>query len=278
MLADGCQEALDKIVPCLDEAMSTITEITKIDIAELKSMSNPPKMVLSVLKAVCILLEVEPVLAPNDQGKFEPSYWKAALGPHVFGDPNLSGRLQTFDREALTEERMSLVEDIMQDPDYSQKSAEKALKALMSLFKWVQAIRDYYYLFRELAPRRDALVFAEKSYKNNKEELGRKTGNIKDLENHLETLQEHQEEKTKQVEELRVDISETTTRKKRGEDILKSLLVEKQKWIVCSRMLHSKYASVNGDVVMGAAIIIFGGGFTEKYRQILIQKWLTDCL
>jgi dynein heavy chain, axonemal len=110
---DGCQEALDKIVPCLNEAMSTITEISKYDVAELKSMGNPPKMVLSVLKCVCILLRVEPLSAITDKGTFEPSYWKAAIGPDVLGDPNLSQRLQTFDREALNEEIMSKVEDVL---------------------------------------------------------------------------------------------------------------------------------------------------------------------
>jgi dynein heavy chain 1, cytosolic len=59
---------------------------------------------------------------------------------------------------------------------------------------------------------------------------------------------------------------------------LRSLFVEKQKWIVCARMLNTNYSSVNGDVSLAAAMVIFGGGFTEKYRQILQQKWLINCL
>jgi hypothetical protein len=38
------------------------------------------------------------------------------------------------------------------------------LKALGGIFKWIKAIRDYYYIFGELEPRRDALILAEQVY------------------------------------------------------------------------------------------------------------------
>ena len=80
-------------MPCLNEAMDTMQTISKYDIAELKSMIDPPKMVHSVVKAVCILIGVEPAPAKTKQGTYEPSYWKAAIGSEVFGDPNLPERL-----------------------------------------------------------------------------------------------------------------------------------------------------------------------------------------
>lgn len=59
---------------------------------------------------------------------------------------------------------------------------------------------------------------------------------------------------------------------------MRGLSAEKQKWIVCQRMLDTKYSTVSGDVVLGAAMITYGGAFTEKYRKVLLKKWQQNCL
>ena len=41
------------------------------------------------------------------------------MGPDVLGSSNLSERLKSFDREALTDEYMAKVEEVLQDPDYN---------------------------------------------------------------------------------------------------------------------------------------------------------------
>ena len=272
-LMESCQQALDKIIPCLNEATSTMNAISKYDLAEMKSMSHPPDMVKKVLKATCVLLQVEPQEAKTEKGTYELDYWTAAIGPNVLGDPMLPERLSEFDKTAVDEERMAHIEEILSDPDYSKEKAIDACKALMGLFNWVQAIRDYFYLYTELAPRRDALILSEKQYKVKQEQLKKLQLKIKSLENILESLKEHQDEKTLLVVDLKVRIQETTLRKRRGDKIMISLFAEKQKWLVCSRMLDNKYSTVNGDVVLGAAMMCFAGGFVARYRRVLIAAW-----
>lgn len=68
-------------------------------------------------------------------------------------------------------------------------------------------------------------------------------------------------------------------RKKRADLLLKGLAAEKQKWIVCTRMLAAKYTTVTGDVLLSAGYITLLGGFSQRYRARLLQKWtkaLTD--
>lgn len=166
---ESCQAALDKIVPCLNAAMSTMQTISKYDLAELKSMTHPPEMVKKVLKATCILMKVEPVEAVTEKGTYEPSYWAAAIGLNLLGDPTLPERLAEYDKTTVDDEDMKRVEEILADPDYSEENAKCATKALDGLFKWVQAIRDYYYLYSELGPRRDALILSEKQCQVKKE-------------------------------------------------------------------------------------------------------------
>jgi hypothetical protein len=62
-------------------------------------------------------------------------------------------------------------------------------------------------------------------------------------------------------------------RKKRADALTKGLSSEKQKQIVCQRMLASKYATVQGDVVLSAAYVTLASGFTQKYRSMLLRKW-----
>jgi hypothetical protein len=91
-------------------------------------------------------------------------------------------------------------------------------------------------------------------------------------------LKVHQAEKTKLVEELKLEIQDQMVRKRRADALLRGLSSEKQKWIVCSRMLESKYSTVSGDVVLAAAIVTFGGGFIFNYRKQLVEKWNVTAL
>lgn len=100
-----------------------------------------------MLRAVCIMLEVEPIVKKNKKGEYKPSYWRAAISDKVLGDPNLPAILVSFDRNKLTTEIMGQVEDILSEADYTYENAHFASKAATGLFRWVKAIRDYYYIF-----------------------------------------------------------------------------------------------------------------------------------
>jgi len=56
---------------------------------------------------------------------------------------------------------MGNVEEILSDPNYTYENAVHCLNSLGGIFKWIKATRDYYYIFGELEPRRDALILAE---------------------------------------------------------------------------------------------------------------------
>ncbi len=147
MNKNECQDQLDKIVPLINEAVSSMNQISKYDVAEIRILPHPPKAIKLVLKAVCILLEVEPITKKNKKGEFKPSYWRAAISDKVLGDPNLPQILVSFDRNKLTTDIMGHVEDILSEADYTYENAHFASKAATGLFRWVKAIRDYYYIF-----------------------------------------------------------------------------------------------------------------------------------
>jgi len=273
-IKEQCEEALNKIMPSLTEATNSVQSLNKYEIAELRSMKKPPKVIKLVLQTVCMLLGVQPVEKKSKKtGKSKLSYWKAAQGKDLLGNPRLPELLVEFDQNKVTPEVMMEVEDVLQDANYSYEKARTASVAATGLFKWVNATRTYFVIFKEIEPRRDAFVLSEKQYEEKKKQLLEKTEKIGHLDTALGGLKEHQKSKDDIIEELRAEIQDCSIRKQRADILLKGLSAEKQKWIVCTRMLSSKYTTVTGDVLLSAGYITLIGGFDQRFRNKVIQKW-----
>jgi dynein heavy chain len=54
------------------------------------------------------------------------------------------------------------VEKILDHPDYCYEKVHQASAAATGLYKWVKASRDYFYIFQEIQPRRDAFILSQK--------------------------------------------------------------------------------------------------------------------
>mmetsp|Transcript_42647 Transcript_42647/g.65401 ORF Transcript_42647/g.65401 Transcript_42647/m.65401 type:complete len:161 (-) Transcript_42647:4335-4817(-) len=159
--------------------MNSIESLNKYDIAELRSMKKPPKVVKLVLQIVCLFLGVPPVEKKSKKtGKIKKSFWKAALGREILGNPRLPQALIEFDRNKVTAEIMFEVEEVLLNPDYSFEKAYTASAAATGLFKWVKTTRDYFYIFKEIEPRRDAFMLSQKQYNDKLTDLQEKQARI----------------------------------------------------------------------------------------------------
>ena len=77
---------------------------------------------------------------------------------------------------------MARIEDILSEADYTYGNAHRAFKNAAGLFRWVKAIRDYFYIFQKMQPRRDALVLAETQSNEQQAALKKKQREIKELD------------------------------------------------------------------------------------------------
>ena len=163
--------------------MNSVTSLSKYDLAELRSMKKPPKVVKLVLQTVCMLLGVPPAEKKSKKtGKLKLSYWKAAQGKEVLGNPQLPALLVDFDRNKLTPEIMMEVEDVLTRGNYSYEKAHTASVAATGIFMWVKATRGYFYIFKDIEPRRDAFMLSQKQYEEKKKQLEEKTAKIDHLD------------------------------------------------------------------------------------------------
>jgi len=67
-IADSAQAELDVALPALDAALSSLKNLTRNDIVEVKSLRNPPQGVKMVMEATCIMFNLAPKMV-NDPNK-----------------------------------------------------------------------------------------------------------------------------------------------------------------------------------------------------------------
>lgn len=126
---------------------------------------------------------------PNTD-KFEESYWEVAIGKEVFGNQKLPDLILEFDRGKVTEEQIEKVEEFLSNDQFSLDTAVRASQAAVSLFKWVMAVREYYYISRKVEPSRNAYILSEKQKNDADERYQIKLAELKDLEEQLSKQKE----------------------------------------------------------------------------------------
>jgi dynein heavy chain len=62
-------------------------------------------------------------------------------------------------------------------------------------------------------------------------------------------------------------------KKERAAKLLNGLGGERQKWLVCNRMIDKRFVTIQGDVLLGAAFITYLSGFTQKFREMSVENW-----
>ncbi len=80
-------------------------------------------------------------------------------------------------------------------------------------------------------------------------------------------------EVNKEVQGLQREIDECSVKKDRAGKLLNGLGGEKQKWLVCNRMIDKRFVTIQGDVLMGAAFITYLSPFTQKFRERTVERW-----
>lgn len=87
-----CEMAFERLMPALNEAIGAIKAVPKEDISEIKAMKKPPKIIKLILKAMCIIFQIQPIqkkIVTDICEYYKPSYQLAAHGKDLLGCPTL---------------------------------------------------------------------------------------------------------------------------------------------------------------------------------------------
>ena len=156
-MKETCDRRLKEAIPILEQSVSGINRISKVEIDEIKSFVKPSKPIVDLMTAVCIILRIEPIVT-KDHKTVTEDYWTAALSNKCLSNPHIIHLLSTVDPLSLNQEVMQSLETFLEESKLEIETVKRACNASESIYNWVLAVRNYYYVYKTTEPLRDKMV------------------------------------------------------------------------------------------------------------------------
>ena len=138
-LSDAIDRDIDESVPVLEAANKATYCITKSDIQEIKSFSNPNNKIKAVIQSLMILLE-------------RPTDWASIK--KTTADPNFMNLLTDLDRDNISEETTENLSDFIDENNLTDiESIKSSSLAASNLALFVVNVREYSRVMETVRPR-----------------------------------------------------------------------------------------------------------------------------
>lgn len=261
-IADDAQRDLDEALPALEGANQALNSLDKGDIAEIKVFTKPPDLVMTVMEAVCILLNCKPD-------------WPSAK--QLLGDSNFLRRLMDYDKDNIKPQILLKLQKYINNPDFIPEKVEKVSKACRSMCMWVRAMDLYSRVLKEVGPKREKLATAQEELDMTMATLREKQEKLREVDNQIKILQEQFDRSEEEKEDLVNTMALTQTRLTRAGKLTSALGDEQVRWEESVALFEQEIINVVGNVFIAAACVAYYGAFTSHYRQLLIDQWITQC-
>ena len=250
-IANDAQRDLDQALPALLAANEDLNTLDKSDIAEIRVYTKPPGMVMTVMAAVCLVLD-------------EKTDW--ANTKQVLSDPSFLKRLINFDKESLSDRVYAKLKRYTSHPNFTPEHVGKISVACQSMCRWLIALHSYTEAHRAVLPKRARCEEAFKALVEAKQKLSVKQAALANVEEQLKILREQYEASLRELESLHERKRLTTERLQRASILSRAFTEEHQRWLQSVKMLDDSSQGLVGDAFLSAATIAYVGALTQKFR------------
>ncbi|KAI5628238.1 dynein heavy chain 6, axonemal isoform X2 [Silurus asotus] len=247
-IANEAREDLDKALPVLEKANKALDSLDKADISEIRVFTKPPDLVMTVMEAVCILLNSK-------------TDWASAK--QVLGDSNFLRKLTDYDKENIRPQVLQKLQRYIQNPDFIPEKVEKVSKACRSMCMWVIAIDNYSRVLKEVGPKQKKLAAAQAELDATSATLKQKQAKLQEVEDQIAVLQEQFNSSLAEKESLAENMALTKARLGRSGKLTSALADERVRWQESIALFEMEINNVVGNVFIGAAC--------------LIEQWISRC-
>ncbi|XP_041935143.1 dynein heavy chain 6, axonemal [Alosa sapidissima] len=261
-IANDAQRDLDEALPALDCANKALDSLDKADISEIRVFTKPPDLVMTVMEAVCILLNSK-------------TDWASAK--QVLGDSYFLKKLMEYDKDNIKPQLLQKLAKYVNNPDFVPEKVEKVSKACRSMCMWVRAMDLYSRVVREVEPKRKKLAAAQAELDATMATLKEKQMKLLEVENQIKVLQDQFDSSVAEKEGLAKTMALTETRLGRSGKLTAALGDEQVRWEESIAYFEQEINNVTGNVFIAAACVAYYGAFTSHYRQLLIDQWIARC-
>uniref|UniRef100_A0A8C5FLE3 Dynein, axonemal, heavy chain 6 n=1 Tax=Gadus morhua TaxID=8049 RepID=A0A8C5FLE3_GADMO len=261
-MADDAQRDLDEALPALESANKALNALDKADISEIRVFTKPPDMVMTVMEAVCILLNAKPDWAGAKQ---------------LLGDSTFLRRLMEYDKANIKPQILLKLQKYVNNPDFIPEKVEKVSKACKSMCMWVRAMDLYSRVLKTVGPKRAKLAAAQAELDETMATLAEKQGQLQAVQEQIRVLQEQFTSSMAEKDELAQTMALTEARLGRSGKLTAALGSEQARWAESIALFEEEIHNVVGNVFIAAACVAYYGAFTAQYRQLLIDHWMAQC-
>ncbi|XP_069582586.1 dynein axonemal heavy chain 14 [Ranitomeya imitator] len=260
--AQQAQQELRDVLPALEDAVSALDSLDKSDISEVRVYTNPPFLVLTVMNAVCVLLQQKPD-------------WPTAK--LLLRDQGFLKNLVNLDKDSIPEKVFSNLKKYSSIPDFTPQTVGAVSTACRSLCQWVLALEHYHEVQKMVIPKQERVQEAQEALNLANERLKQKQASLALVEEHQRRLEKQYNDSVAEKDHLAFRKQLTTKRLARASVLIAALDEEKVRWKESVESLELRLKGIIGDVLVSAAFIVYCGVFTSEYRAQLMGQWLEFC-
>lgn len=129
----------------------------------MQGIHRPSKHLLALAESVCIIMKVSPKVIRLRENNFvpKPCWWSSFTSPELFGGTKILQKLHGVDPSGIKKATIERLEEVFEEQGLSEGSVAHASNAAKGLFKWVNAIRTYYFAYQDAAPARNKLIASD---------------------------------------------------------------------------------------------------------------------
>ncbi|XP_036412646.1 dynein heavy chain domain-containing protein 1 [Colossoma macropomum] len=263
-LADQqAQDALDEVSPLYQAALKALQSLNQSDLEEVRHYRHPPDGVVMLMNAICMLFS-------------RPCNWES--GKQLLGQPNFLQELEFFDRSNLNDELFQKLGQVVKAPNFQPHLVRDMSRACESLSCWLQAVYQYAWVQRHMAPREAQKKNLLKRMAESRARLRVARLQEEAARGKLEDMEKQQQLVRKNLEDLAVQLQKVEAQEKEAAAAIKQLSDHTEKWISIEKELKMNNHTISGDALILASAIAYLGPFGPDIRLDLLEKWHKMCL
>ncbi|EFC47930.1 hypothetical protein NAEGRDRAFT_78559 [Naegleria gruberi] len=274
-MKQSAEEELSQVEPLLEKAVETVKNIKVNQIREVANYKVPPSGALKVLEAVLIMFgETNGVKRVKD-GVTVYDWWETAK-TYLNNAPKLKDDMIGYDKENIQESIIRRITKYYNDPEFQVNRVKEVSLALVAMCQWVRAMYDFYWVNKEVEPKREKARGAEAQWAIARQKADESQRKLAEVMRQLQELEDANNRALKEKEELETMIDICEKKLERASKLLNGLSDEKVRWQEMLETYERQQSDMLGNMIVNAGTVAYLGAFTKPFRERLIAEWRNE--
>ncbi|EAY22062.1 Dynein heavy chain family protein [Trichomonas vaginalis G3] len=253
------QKELDEVQPIIEDAKSSVSNISKQKLDEIRRLASPPEVIKNILTAVLMLLGMN------------ASNW-TLIKKEISGDSFIRTILD-FQLEKVTPSIGKKIEHFLTVNGLDYDKAMRASQACGPLFKWLSANIRYVSILESTEPLRQKVESLDKEAQILEQKYKELETTTNRLETRLNNLTNEYKNLVSECEKTRIEAEQIKVKMQRATNLISSLTNEMKRWNESRVSFTREFECLVGHSLLSSAFITYCGYLEQSRRNDLILSW-----